>query len=137
MAVYDPVDLPNVNIFKEQIAVFKQALIAAQPDKEQKRDIDFLLSLGEIFTLIPYGQLILENAPTHDIPDEVVDQIFDFMVRDFSKYALELFLKPSSTKEQKDFCLQMIKKPARDDARFEKVWDDHVYALEGVYEMNP
>ena len=47
----------------------------------------FLLALGELFTLVVYGQLILENARLYAIDDDTVDQIFDFMVRDFSKYA--------------------------------------------------
>jgi acyl-CoA dehydrogenase len=36
-----------------------------------------------------------------------------------------------------DFCLRMIRKPAVDAARYERVWRDHVFALRGTYEMNP
>lgn len=133
---YDGVDLPNVMIFKEQIGVLRRLLLEATPGKEQSRDIDFLLSLGEIFTLVPYGQLILENAAIHSIEDDVVDQIFDFMVRDFSKHALNLYLKTSSTPEQSDLCLHMIRRQATDPARFQRVWENHVYELEGAYEMN-
>ena len=59
---YDSVDLPNVQIFKEQIALFKEMLFAARPSEEQIKDIDFLLNLGELFSLVAYGQLIIENA---------------------------------------------------------------------------
>ena len=48
---YDSYDLPNVNIFKEQIEIFKAFLATATPTPEQQKDIDFLLILGEIFTL--------------------------------------------------------------------------------------
>jgi acyl-CoA dehydrogenase len=33
-----------------------------RPDKEQVKDIDFLLNLGELFTLVAYGQLLIEKA---------------------------------------------------------------------------
>jgi hypothetical protein len=33
-------------------------------------------------------------------------------------------------------CLEMIQKPVKDPDRFQKVWEDQVYALEGVYEMD-
>ncbi len=94
--VYDSFDLPNVRAFKRQIRLLKGLLVVARPTKEQKEDIDFLLILGELFTLVVYGGLILENAKIHAVSDDVVDQIFDFMVRDFSKFALQLYSKWSS-----------------------------------------
>ena len=65
--------------------------------------------------------------------DDLVDEIFDFMVRDFSKYALQIFCKPSSTSEQKDLCVKMIKSPVADEDRFERIWKSHVYALKDQY----
>ena len=44
------------------------------------------------------------------IEDDLVDQIFDFMIRDFSKFALQIYSKPAA-REQMDYCLKMIKKP--------------------------
>jgi acyl-CoA dehydrogenase len=133
---YGNVDLPNVKVFKEQIDTLKAFLMKAAPDERQRKDVDFLLSLGELFTLIPYGQLILENAAIYGIEDDLVDQIFDFMVREFSTYALQLYHKPAATDLQMEMCMKMIRKPAVDKARFDRVWKDHVYALEGTYEMN-
>ncbi len=133
---YGKVDLPNVNVFKEQIDILNAFLIKATPDERQKKDIDFLLSLGEIFTLIPYGQLILENAEIYGIEDDIIDQIFDLMVRELSAYALQLYHRTGSTDLQMEFCMKMIRKPVVDKARFDRVWKDHVYALEGIYEMN-
>ena len=62
---YDRCDLPNVKVFREQIAVFQEFLATATPDEAQRQDVDFLLALGEIFALVVYGQLILENAPLY------------------------------------------------------------------------
>ncbi len=134
--VYNRFDLPNIRIFKKQIATFKKLLVAARPNKEQIKDIDFLLILGEIFTLAVYGQLILENAPVHKISEDVLDQIFDFMVRDFSKFGLQLYSKTSSTALQRLLCRRMIRKPAVDQARFQRVWTEHVYSLNETYRMN-
>jgi acyl-CoA dehydrogenase len=133
---YDSVDIPNVHVFEEQIAVFKEFLLQATPSAEQATDLDFLLTLGELFTLVPYGQLILENKKIYDVDDEVIDQIFDVLVRDFSKYALQLYSKTSSTSRQMELCLQMIRKPVVDTDRFERVLANHIYSLRGAYSMN-
>ena len=133
---YSDWDLPNVNVFREQTAVFSEMLTAAPPDESQSRDTDFLLTVGEIFTLVAYGQLILENARICEVPADVVDQVFDCFVRDFSKFALQLYSKPRCNSEQSAYCLKMIRKPVVDEARYERVWRDYVHALKGAYEMN-
>jgi acyl-CoA dehydrogenase len=86
--------------------------------------------------LVAYGQLIIENSKIYSVEENLLDQIFDFMVRDFSKFALQLYSKPSSTKNQMEYCLKMIRKPVVDEERFSKVLNE-VYALKGLYEMNP
>ncbi len=134
---YNLYDLPNISVFKEQIDLLKEFLMAATPDKDQQRDTDFLLSLGEMFTLVVYGQLILENAKIYGLEEALVDQIFDFMVRDFSKFALTLYGKASTSEAQMGYLQKMIKKPAVDASRFNKIWNEHVLALKDVYEMNP
>ena len=134
---YDSLNLPNLNIFKEQIEVLKEFLLTATPSKEQARDIDFLLNLGELFTLVAYGQLLIEKAKIEVVEDDIMDQIFDFMVRDFSKFALQLYSKTGSTEQQMELCLRMIKKPAKDLERFNRVWKNHIAVLDGAYEMNP
>ena len=134
---YDSLNLPNLNIFKEQIEVLKEFLLTATPGKEQAKDIDFLLNLGELFTLVTYGQLLIEKAKIEIVEDDIMDQIFDFMVRDFSKFALQLYSKTGSTEQQMKLCLQMIKKPVKDLERFNRVWEKHIAVLDGAYEMNP
>ncbi len=108
----------------------------ATPSDAQQKDVDFLLALGEIFTLVVYGQLILENAKIRAVEDDLLDQVFDFMVRDFSRHALNIYSKAISTSQQMVYCLRMIRKPAVDANRFGRVWDE-VYALKDAYEMNP
>lgn len=141
-AAYATADLPAVNTFKKQIETFKEFLMASASDAaaaaEQAKDIDFLLSMGELFTLVAYGQLIIEyrNLEPAEVSDDLLDQIFDFMVRDFSKFALQLYSKPGSTAKQMEICMKMVAKPPVNAERFNRVWDEHVYALKGAYRMN-
>jgi acyl-CoA dehydrogenase len=137
---YNPIlaryDLPNVRLFGEQIDVFKALLAQATPTEAQAQDVDFLLALGEIFTLVVYGQLILEAAGLYGVGDDLIDQILNVLVRDVSKFALQLYSKPTSTSAQMDFCLKMIRRPAVDQERYQRVWQS-VHALKDEYEMNP
>ncbi len=133
--VYNKVDLPNVKIFRKQIRLLKVLLLLAKPDTEQSKDIDFLMALGELFTLVVYGQLILENARIYAVEEDIIDQIFDFMVRDFSSHALQLYSKSSATKSQMRLCSMMIKKPAKNPERFLRVWEEHVFAAREDYVM--
>ncbi len=134
---YNSVDLPNITVFKEQIEVFKNLLLKAQPNEEQIKDIDFLLILGELFTLVVYGQLIIENSKIYQIDDNLLYQIFNFIVRDFSKFSLQLYFKSSSTDLQMELCQKMIKKAAVNDDLFNSIWEKYVYPMNGKYEMNP
>ena len=132
---YNSVDIPNVAIFREQIEAFKALLIQAGPDQNQAKDIDYLLALGECFSLVAYGQLILENKPIFDVEDELIDEIFDFMIRDFSKHALNIFSKPSNSEKQKEMSMAIIRSPAANEERFNRIWETYVYALNGQYKM--
>lgn len=129
-------DLPNVKLFAEQAEAFKEMLASAPPSEAQSKDTDFLLAGGEIFALVVYAQLILENAKILGIEPALVDQIFDFMVRDFSARALRLYSKPATTSEQMARCLAMVKKPALNEPRYQHIWKEHVLALKGAYQMN-
>jgi acyl-CoA dehydrogenase len=131
------VELPNVRLFAEQAEAFRGLLEAAPPGPEQMKDVDFLLAGGEIFALVVYAQLILENAPVYGIDDDLLDQIFEFMVRDLSEHALGLLAQPSSNDTQLERCRDMIRKPAHDPARYQRVWKHHVEPLDGAYAMSP
>jgi len=133
---YNSLDLPNIRIFKEQIALLAQLLMSATPDKDQIKDIDFLLNLGELFTLVAYGQLLIEKAKLDGVAEDLMDQIFDFMVRDFSRFALQLYSKTSSTPKQMDICMQIIKKPEVNPERFNRIWEKQVLSLRETYTMN-
>jgi acyl-CoA dehydrogenase len=128
-------DTPNVALFREKIELFKSMLAECPPSKEQSRDVDYLLAGGQIFALIVYAQLILENGKIYELEDDLVDEIFDVFCRDFSRYALELHDKPGTGEEQMERCLQMLQKPARNEARYQGIWEKHVHPLKDGYVM--
>lgn len=135
--IYSQFDLPNVNIFKGQIRLLKLLLMIGKPSAEQGKDFDFLLNLGELFTLVVYGQLVLENVKLQGIDNDLVDQIFDFLVRDFSKFALQLRQKGSASLIQQTLCDRMMKRPDVNEKRHQLIWETCVAPLQDRYAMNP
>jgi acyl-CoA dehydrogenase len=132
-------DLPNVRTFLEQVEVFRGLLATDPPGPDQMKDVDFLLAGGEIFASVVYAQLLLENARLYrdrGIDDDLVDQIFDVLGRDMSRYALQLYSKPLTTSRQMELCQQMLRRPAPDPARYARVWEKHVLPLDGAYVMH-
>ncbi|MGW5111103.1 acyl-CoA dehydrogenase family protein [Nocardia sp. NPDC004123] len=128
--------IPNVAVFLEQALAFQTLLAAATPTAAQQQDVDFLFALGELFTTLPYAQLILEQAEIAGADESVLDQLFDLFVREFSKHALTLHTKPTATKAQQIRALDLVRRPISDQSRFDRV-SAQVEALAGVYEMNP
>ncbi|NKR71857.1 acyl-CoA dehydrogenase family protein [Prescottella equi] len=127
-------DIPDVARFHEQALAFRELLATAGPDEAQLADLDFLLTLGHLFELVVYGQLILEQADIVGLDRDLLEQIFDVLIRDFSGHAVALHGKPSSTQAQQEWALGVIRKPVVDAARFERVWEK-VAAYDGAYEM--
>ena len=86
--------------------------------------------------MIVYGQLILEQAALTGLDADMLDQIFDFQIRDFNMYAVALHGKPTATTAQQDWALRAIRKSVPDAERFHRVWE-RVKAYDGAYEMAP
>ncbi|WP_326546190.1 acyl-CoA dehydrogenase family protein [Mycolicibacterium sp. ND9-15] len=129
-------EIGNVAVFYDQAKAFRQLLLTAAPDAEQQKDLDFLLNVGHLFSLVVYGQLILEQAGITGLDSDLVDQIFDFQIRDYNTYAVALHGKPTATADQQSWALDAIRKPKHDAGRFDRVWE-RVKAYDGAYEMNP
>ncbi|HPF43372.1 MAG TPA: acyl-CoA dehydrogenase family protein [Syntrophomonadaceae bacterium] len=130
--------LPNVKVFMEQIDAYKEYLMVSGAGlAEQMKDFDYLLAVGELFTMVAYGQLIIESAKMEGVPDEVMNQMFDVFVRDFTAFAIDLYGKPINTDAQIEKILKMVKRPVPNPEEFEKVLQEEVYSLVDVYTMNP
>ena len=128
--------VPNVARFVEQAEGLTTLLTTAPPSEDQITDPDFMLTLGELFTLVVYGQLICEQAALSELASDTLDQVFDVMVRDFSAYAVALHGSASSTDAQQAWALEHVRKPVVDGERFASVWEK-VRGLAGSYEMRP
>ena len=83
-------EVPNVARFTAQADGLRELLATHPPGEEQQGDLDFLLALGQLFALVVYGQLILEQAGATGLDADLLDQIFDILVRDFAGHAIEL-----------------------------------------------
>ncbi len=130
-------DLPNVGRFIRQTEIFRELLEKAGPDKIQDLDPVFSLPLGEMFSIVVYGQLILEQAQLEHLDPDILSQIFDFMVRDFARFALQIYGLPGTRDAQRDLCREiMLIRPAGDEAQYRRVWDGVVLPLNGEYAMN-
>lgn len=128
--------LPNVKLLTEQVDAF-QALLGTTPlDKKQMRDLDLLLVVGDIFTTVAYGDLILQQSTIWNVDNDFVDSIFEVLVRDVSTHALTLTQKPSLTKAQIRGANAMQRRPVFDEERSGRVWAE-ARATAGTYSMNP
>jgi alkylation response protein AidB-like acyl-CoA dehydrogenase len=127
--------VPNVAVFRQQADGFVALLSDAPLTPEQMSgDLDFQQSLSQLFTLIPYAQLILEQARADGLPHDIVDLVFETLVRDFSATAIELHGKDSSTKAQQAWALASVHKPVIDVERSDRVYTE-VRALADAYVM--
>lgn len=128
--------IPNVGVFAKQAEAFQTLLATATPTAEQQRDVDFLFSIGELFTLLPYAQLICEQARIEGTDPDLLDHIFEVLVTDFSTHATRLHCKASASTAQRARALDLIRQPVADPARFDRVVTA-ARNLAGGYQMAP
>jgi acyl-CoA dehydrogenase len=121
--------LPNVATFLAQVQAFGQLVATAGPQGEQARDLDFLLTLGQIFTQAVYAQLVAEaaalaldgapdgtragtTAACAGLTEAHVDRMFAVFVQDVSEYAVALHGQSSATEAQRAGALTLVRAPA-------------------------
>jgi len=130
--------LPNIKVFREQIAAYQEYLAVSGADlAKQMQDFDYLLAVGELFTMVAYGQLIIESAKIEGIDDVIINQLFDVFVRDFSSFAVDLYGKAINTGAQLEAIQKMISRPVPNTTEFEKILYEEVYSLVDTYIQNP
>ena len=128
-------ELSNVSRFREQAEALVDLVSNVTLTTEQMTtDLDFQQSLSQLFTLLPYGQLILEQAEQEGVEPDIVDLVFETLIRDFSATAIELHGKASSTEAQQRWALDSVRKPIVDEERDDRVYAE-VRALSGAYVM--
>lgn len=102
-AYADVKKLPNVERFIEIIENFKGLLINAGPDANQIKNIDFMLNIDKIFSMIVYGNIIAEDLEFDAMPDEVVDRIYEVLLRDIAEFALNQLMNFDMTAEHEKY----------------------------------
>lgn len=127
---------PNVAVFLDQARSLQTLLAVATPNAEQQRNVDFLFAIGEMFTLIPYAQLILEQAEIEAIDANLIDQLFEVLVTDMATHATKLHCHPDATAVQQQRAHDIVKQPVADAARRDRVVTA-ARGLAGRYEMTP
>lgn len=129
--------LPNVGAFVTQIEIFRELLEKEGPDEAQDMDPSWSLPLGEMFSIVVYGQLILEQARLENLDPDILNQMFDFMVRDFAQFAMQIYSSHGSRDKQRDlFARIMLIKPLADTDQYQRVWERYVSILNGEYAMD-
>jgi alkylation response protein AidB-like acyl-CoA dehydrogenase len=145
--------LPNVATFLEQVTALGGLLMAAPPSKEQSEDLDFLLTLGQLFTQVVYAQLVAEAAglalsddpegtragsvsDLSDLTEAHVDRMFAVFVQDVAEFAVALHGQPSATPAQQQAALTLIRRPTIDPAA-EDEFVAEVLSYDGAWTMNP
>ncbi len=145
--------LPNVAVFMEQMTAFGLLVASEPPSKEQSKDLDMLLSLGQLFTQVVYAQLICEAAAlaidgepgglressvsdVTDLTEAHIDRVFAVFVKDFSEYALSLSAQPAASDAQRDQALGLIKRPVIEPAA-EQAFAQEALSHDGSYAMAP
>ena len=121
--------LPNVATFLGQVQAFGQLMATAGPQGVQAKDLDFLLSIGQIFTQAVYAQLVAEaaalaldgapdgtragtTAACAGLTEAHVDRMFAAFVQDVSEYAVALHGQSSATDAQRAGALTLIRAPS-------------------------
>jgi acyl-CoA dehydrogenase len=121
--------LPNVATFLAQVQAFGQFIATAGPQGAQAKDLDFLLTIGQIFTQAVYAQLVAEaaalaldgvadgkrvgtSAACDGLTEQHVDRMFAVFVQDVSEYAVALHGQASATDAQRAGALTLVRAPA-------------------------
>ncbi len=129
--------LSNVKTFIGQIEIFRELLEKEGPDEAQDMDPSWSLPLGEMFSIVVYGQLILEQARFDALDTGILNQVFDFMVRDFAQFAMQIYGNHSSRDAQRDYFGRiMLIKAVPDPEQYGRVWERYVSILNGEYAMS-
>ena len=79
---------------------------------------------------------ILEKAQMENTDPDLLNQIFDVFVRDFSIYATTLHGKPGNSDEQRALILRLVKAPVADPRQFDTVWREQVLSLSRITSYN-
>jgi acyl-CoA dehydrogenase len=120
----DVAEVANVSLLAQQAEGLCELLEHAPLSAVQQQDLDFLEALRRMFTVVVYGQLVLEQARTIALHEAVLDQIFEALVADFSGYAVALQSQPLADAKQRQLSLAQVRRPHSVASRRAAVWEE-------------
>lgn len=134
---YKGINLENVTIFEKLIEIFREMILKAAPDSSLLKNMDYMLNIGEMFTLIVYAQLVLEGAVLNNVEEDLIDQIFSLFIKDFNKFALAQLNNQKNTEEQTKYLKELVMtSPVINKEKDMKFWKEYVEVLDGAYVMH-
>lgn len=128
---------PNIKRLIKVIELFKTFVTVCHPSKEQSTNMDYMLNIGQIFTSIVYGQLIIEGANLYDVDEALVEQIAKYLILDINKYALAQLNTQENTEEAIDLLQKLVQTgPVVNIAQDQIFWEQFVVTNDGAYVMS-
>jgi len=135
--VLNACELQNVRQFAAQAELLRRLFEEDAPDKIQTRNMDYMLNLGHMFTMIPYAQLILEAAKLYEIEDELINQMFGFFVTDMARYALNQYSGQENTPKRDELLRKVIDiRPISNHEEYCRIWSETMEPLADAFIMN-
>ena len=119
--------LANVALLAEQAEGLAALLAVAPLSAAQRQDLDYLDALRAMFTVVVYGQLVLEQARLSGTDVGMVDQAFEGLVADFSGHAVTFHGQPLAEPAQRKLALDHVRRPQADARRQAAIWDAMVH----------
>ncbi len=133
---YAGVEIANVKIFSQIIDLYKEMIVKAPVEEKKMKDLSYMLNLGHMFTEIVYAQLILEQALISNVDDELINQIFATIIKDFNKYAVAQFNYQENTSTQNEYLQNLMDiVPELDKKKENKFFEEFVQAQDGEFIM--
>lgn len=126
--------LDNVALFASQAEALAELVTRVNPSPHLQPDMDLKIAVGELFATIVYGHLILDQLSLTAMQEDVIEELFAVLVRDFSSAAITLHGRAGASPTQREWAIAAVRAPSHDRARFERVWQE-VAALSDAYEM--
>ncbi len=133
---YVGVEIANVKIFSQIIDLYKEMIVKAPVEEKKRKDLSYMLNLGHMFTEIVYAQLILEQALISNVDDELINQIFATIIKDFNKYAVAQFNYQENTSTQNEYLQKLMAiVPELDKKKENEFFEEFVQAQDGEFIM--
>jgi len=103
--------LPNASSFTNQVKNFREVIRLGKAHCSDLTDLKVVMTMGQCFATIAFGQLVAENVSRVEMPREMTAAIFHTLVEDLSALALQLAALTQFDDTARSRILQMVEIP--------------------------